>query len=137
MPKQETRTAEEFQLSMGTGRKPAKYRAEKVKDCRACGFTHDSRAEANRCIELHALAATGALTHIDVHPVVTLERCVRWKLDFLVHLCDGSMHYEDVKGFETRDFKLKLKMYLNSGNPVPLHVVKRDGTDIHGGKRDG
>ncbi len=134
--KQEIITAAEFKQSLGTGHKPTKYHAQKVKDCPACGFTHDSRAEANRCRELHALKATGAVTHVDVHPSVTLERGIRWKLDFLVHLPDGSMRYEDVKGYETEKFKLQLKMYLTSGNPIPLHVVKRDGTEKFGGERE-
>ena len=136
MPKQETMTAEKFKQSLGTGHKPPKYHAQKVKNCPACGFTHDSRAEAGRCRELHALKAVGAITHIDIHPFVTLERGIRWTLDCGIHLPDGTMRYEDVKGYATREFKLKLKMYKNSGNPVPLHVVMKDGTDEYGGKKD-
>ena len=107
-----------------------KYNAVKVK-CEHCGFTHDSKMEAAYCTLLHLEARTQGtdIVHIDVFPVVTLGKNIKWKLDFAVWRSDFAyqyVEYIDVKGQVTQDFKLKRKLFENT-HPATLKVVTRKG----------
>ena len=104
-----------------------KYHAVKVK-CDHCGFTHDSKMEAAYCTRLHIeMRAQGSdIVHVDVFPVVTLAKGIKWKLDFCVWKRTPSEvvkpFYIDVKGKVTQDFKLKRKLFENT-HPAILKVV--------------
>ena len=110
-----------------------KYNAVKVK-CEHCGFTHDSKMEAAYCTLLHLEARTQGtdIVHIDVFPVVTLGKNIKWKLDFCVWRAGPLAPYIqycefiDVKGQVTQDFKLKRKLFENN-HPATLKVVTRKG----------
>ncbi len=120
-------SAKEWRNSQSRGNK---FGAKKVKHCPTCGFTHDSKVEARRCVYLHDLVKAGVFAHVDVHPVVTLAHGIKWRLDFAVYAPEssgGGMCYEDVKGGpETEGFKLKRKMF-NAVHPMArLHAVRWD-----------
>jgi len=88
-----------------------KYRAIKA-DC-AHGHTHDSKAEAARCNDLHVLEASGAIQRLEQQPVfpVIIDGKVicKYKADFAWWTADCRV-VEDVKGMTTPIFNLKKKL---------------------------
>lgn len=104
-----------------------KYNAKAVKGCPHCGRTHPSQVEAARCAYWHTLKAAGEILHVDVHPTVTLP-CGNYAADFAVWVGEEfevvEVLYEDVKGRETPDWKLKRKEFDKYHPARPLQVVK-------------
>tara|TARA_Y100000815_G_scaffold272534_1_gene301652 strand:- start:2140 stop:2307 length:168 start_codon:yes stop_codon:yes gene_type:complete len=48
---------------------------------------------------------------------------VTYRADFIIFWSDGNVTIEDVKGFETSEFKLKKKM-VEELYPINIEVVK-------------
>ena len=101
-------------------RRFGKYRAVKMQ-C-AEGHTHDSKREAIRCNELHALQATGQITDLTVHPQYWFVingrqlkhqngRRVGYKSDFQ-YVENGLLVTEDVKGVIVRDWPLRRAVFI-------------------------
>ena len=67
-------------------KRPSIHVAKKVHNCEHCGFTHDSKMEAKFCTRIHLekMAQDTDIVQIDVFPVVTLGKGIKWKLDFCV-----------------------------------------------------
>lgn len=88
-----------------------KYGNKKVK---ADGYTFDSIAEHQRYLELKLLHATGEICKLVVHPRYPIkimgQKVCTYIGDF--EYLDRRLvrHVEDVKGFETAEFKLKKKL---------------------------
>ena len=96
-----------------------KYRAVKAQ-CRA-GHTHDSKREAMRCNELHALEAAGEISDLMIHPQYWFVingrqlkhpngRRVGYKSDF-EYIENGMLVTEDVKGVVVRDWPLRRAVF--------------------------
>jgi hypothetical protein len=96
-----------------------KYRAVKSQ-CRA-GHTHDSKREAMRCNELHALEAAGEISDLMMHPQYWFVingrqlkhsngRRVGYKSDF-EYVENGMLVTEDVKGVVVRDWPLRRAVF--------------------------
>lgn len=47
---------------------------------------------------------------------------ITYRTDFQVFKSDGTVHFVDVKGFETKEFKIKKKM-VESIYPVKIEIV--------------
>ena len=92
------------------------------------GFRFDSKAEAKRYQELSLLESCGEIMHIDIHPVFRLAPEIRYEADFTVYYKDGRIEVEDVKGFCTKEYLLKEKLFNSSH---PLAPIRR----IHGNKK--
>lgn len=101
-------------------RRFGKYRA--VKSQCGAGHTHDSKREAIRCNELHALQSAGAITDLVVHPQYWFVingrqlkhpngRRVGYKSDF-EYLENGIKITEDVKGVIVRDWPLRRAVFI-------------------------
>jgi hypothetical protein len=101
-------------------RRFGKYRAVKMQ-C-AEGHTHDSKREAIRCNELHALQATGQISDLTVHPQYWFVingrqlkhqngRRVGYKSDFQ-YVENGLLVTEDVKGVIVRDWPLRRAVFI-------------------------
>jgi hypothetical protein len=101
-------------------RRFGKYRAVKA-NCNA-GHTHDSKREAIRCNELHALQAAGAISELKVAPQYWFVingrqlkhangRRVGYKSDFEYTEC-GIKITEDVKGVIVRDWPLRRAVFI-------------------------
>ena len=97
-----------------------KYRA--VKSQCSAGHTHDSKREAIRCNELHALEAAGEITDLVIHPqywfVINGKqlkhangRRVGYKSDF-EYIENGMLVTEDVKGVVVRDWPLRRAVFI-------------------------
>jgi len=93
-------------------RKPRKYRNSPL---RIGALRFDSKAEANRYQDLRLLEQARTITGLKLQP--------RFALNVNgVHVCDyvGDFEYyelgvriiEDVKGYRTRDFRIKQKLML-------------------------
>ena len=97
---------------MGTN----KYNARKIA---LDGYTFDSQREAARYGELLLLQKAGEISGLEVHPALVLQqafayrgkhvRAIKYEADFS-YIEDGTLVYEDVKGKETADFRIKWKL---------------------------
>jgi len=101
-------------------RRFGKYRAIKSQ-CNS-GHTHDSKREAIRCNELHALQEAGAISELAVHPQYWFVingrqlkhangRRVGYKSDF-EYIENGAKITEDVKGVIVRDWPLRRAVFI-------------------------
>lgn len=97
-----------------------KYRAVKA-NCNA-GHTHDSKREAIRCNELHALQEAGEISDLMIHPQYWFVingrqlkhpngRRVGYKSDF-EYVENGMLVTEDVKGVVVRDWPLRRAVFV-------------------------
>jgi len=100
-------------------RRFGKYRAVKAQ-CNT-GHTHDSKREAIRCNELHALEAAGEISDLMIHPQYWFVingrqlkhsngRRVGYKSDF-EYVENGMLVTEDVKGVVVRDWPLRRAVF--------------------------
>lgn len=95
------------------------------------GFTFQSEAEARRYGELRLLEQAGQIHDLRVHPRFELLprdkelalRAVHYTADF--QYCEGGrVIVEDVKGVETRDFKLRRQLFMRRYRGVEFRIVK-------------
>ena len=118
---------------MGLGKpetpaKRSKYGNVKVQ---ADGFTFDSKAEAKRYEELKLLGKAGKIWGLRIHPSLDLGSC-RYAADFSYEQIGESTTWEDVKGRETKDFKIKLKLMREKyGIEVKLLTQESDPRLFH------
>lgn len=115
-------------------KKKAKYRSKKVE---YDGYTFDSKAEAKYYAYLMQLKSKGSVESFEMQKTYELlpkfkhpktgkaVRAINYKPDFVVKFADGHVEVIDVKGFETKDFKLKAKMFMHRYE-VPLILIKYD-----------
>ena len=100
----------------------SKYRSSKTK---YGGRTYDSRAEAARAEQLDIHMRAGRARYWQ--PQVTFplgDDSLR--VDFLVWWPDGVIEAEDVKGYETADFKRKKNLWGKYA-PCALRILRRRG----------
>jgi Flp pilus assembly CpaF family ATPase len=100
-----------------------KYNAKKTN---VDGITFDSRREANRYGELKTLLKSGLISDLELQVpfpcVINSKKICSYKADF-VYTQDGKRIIEDVKGFMTRDFKLKKKL-VEALHNIEITLVK-------------
>ena len=86
-----------------------------IKTTTSDGITHDSIKEANRWCELKLLERAGKISGLqrqvkyELIPKQGSERAVNYIADF-VYTENGKQVVEDVKGFRTKEYKLKKRM---------------------------
>ncbi len=94
------------------------------------GITFDSQKEARRYRELRLLQKVGQIAELKLQvpyiliPAGNGERAVKYIADF-TYIENGKQIVEDVKGYKTRDYILKRKMfkYLYCGEYVVFREV--------------
>jgi hypothetical protein len=88
------------------------------------GRLFDSKAEADRYDELVLLKRTGDIQGFACQPSFVLHGGIRYRPDFIV--CDefGFVWVEDVKGFETKDFIMKRKLWEEDYPWMELRIIK-------------
>lgn len=85
------------------------------------GHKHDSKKEAERCNELHILQSAHKISNLEIQKKYTLipsrrynrmknERGVEYTADF-VYIENGIMVVEDCKGYRTKEYIIKRKMF--------------------------
>lgn len=98
------------------------------------GIDFDSQAEAIRYTELVLLCAAGQITDLELQPVFELqpkfkradgktERAIKYVADFR-YKEGGSDVVEEVKGFQTKVWNLKRKLFLYKFRNLELRVIK-------------
>ncbi len=99
---------------------PSKYHNEKIE---IDGHTFDSKAEAARYKELQIMQRAGAIKSFNIQPSFVLTTGIRYRPDFIVW--DGkTVWVEDVKGIETKDFKMKAKLFRSLYPYLELRIVR-------------
>jgi hypothetical protein len=100
--------------------KESKYHSQKVT---LDGITFDSQKEANKYAELRLLQMAGEVTKLELQPEFILQegyrdgngkwhRPIKYRADFRVIYRDGRVEVIETKGFKTRDYLIKKKMFL-------------------------
>lgn len=119
-------TAAEYRQTKAA--KPSKYRNRKtVVD----GITFDSAIEARRYSVLKMLSMAGDISDLRLQPSYNLEahgaKICAYRADFEYRDCiTGEAITEDVKGFETPEFKLKRKLFeAQYGRRIKITGAKR------------
>lgn len=103
-----------------------KYNAKKVRDD---GFLFDSKSEHKRYLELKLLIKAREISQLEVHPIIALEidrkPVCRYEADFsYTDMKTGKTVWEDVKGWPTDVFKLKVKLLAILRPDIDLRVLK-------------
>ena len=89
-----------------------------------CGYTFDSRREAEIYLDLLSRKQAGEVLRIGLQPQYTLlegfrdntgkkQRPITYTADFFVAYADGRNEVIEVKGVRTRDYLLRKKMFLH------------------------
>ena len=96
-----------------------KYRA--VKTTRD-GIKFDSKKEAAYYEKLKLRVQSGEVVTFLRQTPFHLPAGVRYVCDFQEFHADGSVHFVDVKGFETPEFKAKKKMVEQIYAPITIEI---------------
>lgn len=115
-------------------RKPGRNHKYNARKTTVDGIEFDSMAEANRYKELKTLVQTGDITNLRLQPEFTLQdaftdnqgkrqRAIKYRADF-TYMENGQRIVEDVKGFFTKDARIKLKMFLLKYPELILRIQK-------------
>ncbi len=117
------------ECSLFSGKK-AKYNNQKaVID----GHTFPSQKEANRYMELKMLQRAGVVTSIELQPEFMLKDGfvkggkkflpIKYRADFRVTYRDGHIEIEDTKGYGTKEFAIKRKLFEDRYQDLTLKVL--------------
>lgn len=98
------------------------------------GHTFDSKAEFRRYLELKRLEAAGEIGELEVHPTFELQesfehedetvRAIIYEADFAYYE-QGRRVVEDVKGYETKVWRVKKKLFLRRyGDEYELRITE-------------
>lgn len=110
----------ELETLLGNGKRTAKYRNVPTE---VDGVRFDSIKEARDYQRLKLLEQAGQITNLRLQPEFVLQeaytdcdgvhhRAIRYIADFAWDdLYTGKSHVLDSKGFQTKDFRLKAKMF--------------------------
>ena len=100
------------------------------------GHLFDSKAEANRYLELRTLQYAGEIRGLELHPSFVLqksfrhagkvERAIRYEADFAYTETDTGLRVvEDVKGKRTQAYTIKRKLFLAKyGHEVEFREIE-------------
>jgi hypothetical protein len=100
------------------------------------GIRFDSQMESDRYLELKLMEKSGDIRELEVHPVFILQPAfghngkivtvIKYVADFQYkETRTGVRVVEDVKGFETRDFKLKQKLFWFKYPNLELRLITK------------
>ena len=111
--------------------KSNKYNAQKIT---VDGITFDSKREADYYCELKILKMAKQVKFFELQPVFVFQAtfinngkrhwAIKYKADFKVTYADGRVEIVDTKGYETKEFKLKRKMFEERYPDLTLTNVK-------------
>ncbi len=88
------------------------------------GIYFDSQAEMERYGELRILKMAKVIEDFKVHPKYQISPRKYYEADFEVKYSDGHIEVEDVKGFETPEFKLKADLFREKYPDKILKILK-------------
>ena len=91
----------------------SKYRANKTS---IDGHTFDSQKEADYYCQLKLRLQSKDISGFCLQPVFILAPCLKYKPDFIIFNNDGSVEVIDVKGFKTKEYITKKKVFEDKYN---------------------
>lgn len=80
------------------------------------GNTFDSKKEADYYCELKLKLKAGAIKGFCLQPVFILAPDLKYKADFIVFNNDGTTDIIDTKGFKTKEYIVKKKVFEDKYN---------------------
>ena len=110
---QEHWSVEEYREYQKKGNKKSKYGAEKTS---IDGQTFDSRKEADYYCKLKYRLQGGDIKGFCLQPIFILAPGLKYKADFIVFNNDGTSEVIDVKGFKTKEYITKKKVFEDKFN---------------------
>jgi hypothetical protein len=112
-------------------RKKSKYRNIKTT---VDGIEFDSRKEAEYYCKLKLLKQAGEIKDFGLQPRYELQptfykngtthRSITYVADFIIENNDGTTDVVDIKGVETKDFKIKKKLFEYKYRDLSLKIIK-------------
>lgn len=96
----------------------------KAKRCKYKEFKFDSLLEASYCKHLDKLILAGEVRFYLRQVPFHLDPSTKYVCDFMVFYEDDYVEFIDVKGFETKDFKVK-KAWVERLYQVEIKIVKK------------
>ena len=94
-------------------KRKSKYRANKVS---LDGHTFDSQKEADFYCELKLRLKSGEINGFCLQPIFILAPGLKYKADFIIFNKDNSTEVIDVKGFKTKEYIAKKKVFEDKFN---------------------
>lgn len=94
-------------------KKKSKYKANKVS---IDGHTFDSQKEADFYCELKLKLQAKEINGFCLQPIFILAPSLKYKPDFIIFNKDGSTEVVDVKGFKTKEYIAKKKVFEDKFN---------------------
>ena len=94
-------------------KKKSKYRANKVS---IDGHTFDSQKEADYYCELKMRLQAKEINGFCLQPIFMLAPGLKYKADFIIFNKDNSTEVIDVKGFKTKEYIAKKKVFEDKYN---------------------
>lgn len=93
--------------------KKSKYRANKTS---IDGHSFDSQKEADYYCELKLKLQAGEINSFCLQPIFILAPGLKYKPDFIVFNKDNTFEVIDVKGFKTKEYIAKKKVFEDKYN---------------------
>lgn len=133
--KRKTLTADEYQAEIRKPKRTHKYNATRVQ---VDGHWFASIAESRRYGELRLLEKAGKIRDLVLQPRFVLQEAFRdnqgvyfraqtYVADFMYYDVDrGKTVVEDVKGFETKVFKIKLAWFRKKYDQYHFRLVRKE-----------
>lgn len=105
---QEHWSIEQYKEYQEKGNKKSKYGAIKTQ---IDGHTFDSKKEADYYIELKLKLKAGEIKGFCLQPTFILAAGLKYKADFIVFNNNGTSEIIDIKGFRTKEYITKKKIF--------------------------
>lgn len=106
-------SVEDYKNFTDSKKKKSKYRANKVS---VDGHTFDSQKEADYYCELKLKLQAKEINGFCLQPTFILAPSLKYKADFIVFNKDGSTEVIDVKGYKTKEYIAKKKVFEDKFN---------------------
>ncbi len=106
-------SVEDYKEFTNATKRKSKYRANKVA---VDGHTFDSQKEADYYCELKLRLQAKEINGFCLQPIFILAPGLKYKADFIVFNKDNSTEVIDVKGFKTKEYIAKKKVFEDKYN---------------------
>lgn len=106
-------SVEDYKNFTESKKKKSKYRANKVS---VDGHTFDSQKEADFYCELKLRLQAKEINGFCLQPTFILAPELKYKADFIIFNKDGTTQVIDVKGYKTKEYIAKKKVFEDKFN---------------------
>lgn len=106
-------SVEDYKAYTDKGMKKTKYRANKTS---VDGHTFDSKKEAEYYCDLKIRLQAGDIKGFCLQPIFMLAPGLKYKADFIIFNNDNTTEVIDVKGYKTKEYIAKKKVFEEKYN---------------------